>query len=802
MIEKDTRFERVASSICDGSRVEWESVEASANDPAERAYLRNLRALYVIAGFHRDQCAKDAERSPTLTTEVAPSAIATAPVGLDGLPLWGHLALIEKVGQGGFGEVWRAWDRRLDSEVALKLLAKNDPDDARTDSSVIEEGRLLARARHPHVVAVYGAEQHGGRIGIWMEFLRGRTLAQLIEAQGPFGAREASVIGIDLCRALAAVHNAGIVHRDVKAGNVMRVEGGRIVLMDFGIGRDAHQASRESDRSISGTPLYMAPEVLHGGQETIRSDIYSLGVLLYQLVTGSFPVKGRSLTELRAAHERQQTRLLRDARPDLPEAFVQAVERSLCRESEGRFTTTGQMEQALAMALGVESHETSQRSAPPPEGGLNPERRHGRFHIALAAGSIVAVATLVTLAAFVLKGRTTVTERLNPSTRGNISVPPSEPQEDAGVQITEPGRQPVIPTISKGDQEGTIAGTRKLLQRAEDLAALHEAMGNYAEAQALYERILATKQRLHRAEDTSIADTLVRLAWILQVQGSPAEARNYYTRALRIYEKAPGLGNPNVDATLTALASLDRQLGHEEAAEEMAKRAAGTRHLPNAPSGSLSLASLSTSLQTAQEPYTVEAALHRRLADRDERLAPGQHVGPGDEIWLEFEASEDSYLYVLNEDEKGETYVLFPLQGSSVKNPLDAGRLYRLPGAPTGGPTETTGHRHLLWKITSAGGTEHILIIASPARLKEIEGELASVPAAGRPGERTYAQLSETTAMALRGIGGVVERSEFQGIPPASVSRLFDRAKQLAGRAEQARGVWIRQIDLNNPSPQ
>src|SRR5439155_25572190 len=136
---------------------------------------------------------------------------------------------------------------------------------------VIREGALLARVAHPNVVIVHGAERHDGRVGLWMELVRGRTLDQLRGEHGLFGEREATLIGLDLCRALAAVHAAGIVHRDIKTANVMREEGGRIVLMDFGMGLDIAQEGRVSG-SLTGTPLYMAPELFRGGPATARSD--------------------------------------------------------------------------------------------------------------------------------------------------------------------------------------------------------------------------------------------------------------------------------------------------------------------------------------------------------------------------------------------------------------------------------------------------------------------------------------------------------------------------------------------------
>ena len=114
---------------------------------------------------------------------------------------------------------------------------------------VLHEGRLLARVRHPNVLTVFEAETREGRVGICMEFIKGQTLDQVLGKQGPFGAREALLVGLDLCRALAAVHNSGLVHRDVKAQNVMREEGGRIVLMDFSSGQELREPGERCCRA-------------------------------------------------------------------------------------------------------------------------------------------------------------------------------------------------------------------------------------------------------------------------------------------------------------------------------------------------------------------------------------------------------------------------------------------------------------------------------------------------------------------------------------------------------------------------
>ena len=145
---------------------------------------------------------------------------------------------------------------------------------------------------------------------------------------------------------MAAVHAAGLVHRDIKAQNVMREKGGRVVLMDFGAGQYRAESARGTVR-LTGTPLYLAPEVLNGGEATPASDIYSIGVLLYRLVTNDFPVKAATLDDLKVAHREGQAKRLHDVRPDLPDRFVQVVERAIEPDPARRVATAGELHAAF-----------------------------------------------------------------------------------------------------------------------------------------------------------------------------------------------------------------------------------------------------------------------------------------------------------------------------------------------------------------------------------------------------------------------------------------------------------------------
>ena len=356
---ENARLLELARSISDGAPVDWESSAHAATDAQEVELVRRLRVVEGIVAAHRSLRLGDA------TCEVTLRAATTGAAGPR--RSWGPLELSQKIGEGGFGEVYRARDKRLDREVALKLLRPEASAREEIATAVIEEGRLLARVRHPNVATVHGAERHAGRVGLWMELIEGRTLADLLRDQGVFGAQEAGLIGLDLCRALAAVHRAGLVHRDVKAQNVMRESGGRIVLMDFSAGRDLSRGEDQAKGRISGTPVYIAPEVFAGEPATQQADVYALGVLLYHLVTNQYPVQGSTLQELREAHARRSPRPLGELRSDLPPAFVRVVERALAADTGDRFAGAAAMEQALAAALGLEGR--GERPAVSPRSG-------------------------------------------------------------------------------------------------------------------------------------------------------------------------------------------------------------------------------------------------------------------------------------------------------------------------------------------------------------------------------------------------------------------------------------------------
>ena len=328
----------LAAALLDGSPVDWPAAEARAG-AAGQSLIRDLKLLASVAGVH-----KDVMPEPSLER-------------------WGHLRLFERVGRGSSGDVIRAWDTQLDREVALKLLPARsaaaggrEPASAFTmilgeAQSIIREARLLAKVQHPNVVTIHGAAQIGDRVGLWMEFIHGYTLEQLLQQNGPFREIEVIAIGIELCRAVSAVHEAWLLHRDIKAHNVMRASDGRIVLMDFGTGREL---DGRVTAEVAGTPLYLAPELMRLESATVQSDVYSLGVLLFRLTSGAYPVGGETIAALRAAHERGERTSLRAAAPAATGRLARIVEQAIDPKPERRFQTAAALGAAL---LKLQRHE-------------------------------------------------------------------------------------------------------------------------------------------------------------------------------------------------------------------------------------------------------------------------------------------------------------------------------------------------------------------------------------------------------------------------------------------------------------
>ncbi len=478
----ETPLLSAAEKIVSGVPVDWNAVRSQVATADQAAVVEELRTLEQFA-------------------QITGQAPAT----------WGRFQIVSEIGRGTFGTVYCAIDPMLQLEVALKVIRATAPGAPIDRERALEEARRLVKVKHPNVVRAYGAELIDNEVGLSMELVKGQTLDEIVRRQAQYSANEAAIIGSDLCRALAAVHGAEILHGDIKAHNVMRETGGRTVLMDFGTGRNLKRQAPGPGNDFAGTPLYLAPEVFAGHPRTPPSEIYSLGVLLYFMVTGSYPVEGDSRTQIERQHDLSgQRKSLRDVRPDLPESFIRVVERATAEKPEDRYQSAGELEAALARVLASPIHEPTPIPIPLP---VPVPSRDWKRPLAIAATVVLAVAI----------GVMTVPRMLQPS---------PAPSDSRAVVISP---------------EAAIANSTS--------------------------------------------------------------------------DAVPG--------------------------------AAGA--------------------------YRIESAFYREGNGQVERLKPGDTLTPGDALSLQVQSSIPMYFYVVNEDERGDSFLLFPLPGQALQNPLPPGQRHRLP---------------------------------------------------------------------------------------------------------------------------
>src|SRR5579875_2947531 len=250
----------------------------------------------------------------------------------------GRYRLETRLGVGGMSTVMLAFDRRLERYVAIKLLAEHLADDPTFVSRFRREALAAARLVHPNIVQVFdfGFDENQGQHFIVMEHVNGRSCAELLRDRGRFELSDAVEVVAQACRGLDYAHRNGVVHRDVKPGNLLVSEDGVVKLADFGIARATDQSSITQVGSVLGTAAYLAPEQARGEEAGPRSDIYSLGVVAYQLLSGRLPYEANSLSELALKQQRESPVPLDELVPAVPRELADAVAVALSIDPEDR----------------------------------------------------------------------------------------------------------------------------------------------------------------------------------------------------------------------------------------------------------------------------------------------------------------------------------------------------------------------------------------------------------------------------------------------------------------------------------
>jgi eukaryotic-like serine/threonine-protein kinase len=263
----------------------------------------------------------------------------------------------ERLGSGGMSNVYKATDRILERQVAVKILAEHLSDDERFVARFRREALAVARLIHPNIVQVYDSGVDDGRHYIVMEYVAGRSGAQILQRHGPVDAETAAEVGIQACAGLDYAHRRGIIHRDVKPGNLMITGGpvgsGDLVvkLTDFGIARAIEQTRITQVGSVVGTAAYLSPEQVRGDEATPGTDVYALGVVLYQFLTGRLPYEGSSLAELAVRQQNEKPLPPSTYNSEVPEPLSGAVLRALEGDTNRRYASADEFAAGLQMGL-------------------------------------------------------------------------------------------------------------------------------------------------------------------------------------------------------------------------------------------------------------------------------------------------------------------------------------------------------------------------------------------------------------------------------------------------------------------
>jgi serine/threonine-protein kinase len=268
----------------------------------------------------------------------------------DGDIIAGRYRLEGRLGFGGMSTVHLAFDIRLERRVAVKLLAEHLADDPTFVSRFQREAQAAARLVHPNIVQIFdsGLDEHSGRHFIVMEYIEGQSCAEILRDDGWVGVDEAVAIIEQACEGLHYAHRHGVVHRDVKPGNLLRAREGEVKLADFGIAKATEQSSITQVGSVLGTAAYLAPEQARGEEAGPRADLYALGVVAYQLISGRLPYEATSLTELALKQQREEPPMLDTLVAAVGPELAEAIALALALDPRERYQTAREMGRGIS----------------------------------------------------------------------------------------------------------------------------------------------------------------------------------------------------------------------------------------------------------------------------------------------------------------------------------------------------------------------------------------------------------------------------------------------------------------------
>ena len=273
---------------------------------------------------------------------------------IKGQKIDGRYQVIRTIGEGGMANVYLAYDTILDREVAVKVLRGDLSNDEKFVKRFQREAKAASSLNHPNIVEMYDVGEDDGNYFIVMEYVSGKTLKSLIKKRGALSLSETIDIMLQLTSGIACAHDSYIIHRDIKPQNVMILEDGRVKITDFGIAVALNSAELTQTNSVMGSVHYLPPEQANGSGATVKSDIYSLGILMYELLTGKLPFKGDNAVEIALKHMKDKLPSILEQNPNIPQSVENVVLKAAAKNPDNRYESVKEMHDDLKTVLSEE----------------------------------------------------------------------------------------------------------------------------------------------------------------------------------------------------------------------------------------------------------------------------------------------------------------------------------------------------------------------------------------------------------------------------------------------------------------
>lgn len=374
----------------------------------------------------------------------------------DSLGRLGHYEILNVVGRGGFGIVLRAFDEKLHRVVAIKVMAAELAASSTARKRFIREARAAAAVAHEHVVTIHAVEEQHQPPYLVMQFIEGISLQEKLDQAGPLDLKEILRIGLQVAEGLAAAHKQGLVHRDIKPANILLENGvERVKLTDFGLARAVDDASVTQSGVIAGTPQFMSPEQAQGLPVDHRSDLFSLGSVLYALCTGRPPFRADGTIAVLRRVAEDTPRLVREVTPDIPEWLSTLIHRLLAKDPAQRYASATEVAQVLAGHLAELQYVTTKRVIPAPPAAPVPARRPAQTLLHLSPRGWAVAACVLGVWALLIS----TTEAIGVTEIAKTIIHVFRPQGSLRVEVLDPT---VSVSIEGQDVVVTGAGAKEI----------------------------------------------------------------------------------------------------------------------------------------------------------------------------------------------------------------------------------------------------------------------------------------------------------------------------------------------------